>query len=196
MGNKRFKLNTFKMLRRNRVANGSFCHRSYVYCYFALNHYLFSLSLKGIKCKDITNKKQLKSDFNNKTLYISLCYTKQKGITTIGLEGCEYICKQIFRQLMLYMARVKSSVKAINVFNVNVPLICTSMKPGAMMELLQSTLTSAATRSSKKSFSGLQILPPRTHRSSRIILWLVRIRQFWNCISGEEGLGPFACILM
>ena len=37
----------------------------------------------------------------------------KRGLATIGLEGCEYICKQIFRQThAIFCARIKSSVKA------------------------------------------------------------------------------------
>ena len=46
------------------------------------------------------------------------------------------------------------------------PLICTSMKPGARMQPPQSLCSSATRRSSKNSFSGSRMLPPRTHRSS------------------------------
>lgn len=47
-----------------------------------------------------------------------------------------------------------------------VPLICTSMKPGARMQPPQSRCSSATSLSSKNNLSGSRMRPPRTHKSS------------------------------
>lgn len=61
------------------------------------------------------------------------------------------------------------------------PLIWSSMKPGAIRQSPQSNFMSAERFPSKNSFCGSRILPLHTHKSSRIIACFQTRRQFVNC---------------
>lgn len=66
------------------------------------------------------------------------------------------------------------------------PLIWRSMNPGAIRALLQSIFREDFCFSSKNTFSGSTIFPFLTHKSSLIIVWFRRIRQFTNCWSSKQ----------
>lgn len=75
------------------------------------------------------------------------------------------------------------------VLRLGLPLICKSIKPGAIRADLQSTRTCDWVFSSKKIFSGSTILPLRTHRSSPEMIFPSRTRrQLVNCTSFSSGI--------
>lgn len=82
----------------------------------------------------------------------------------------------------------------LNRIVIYVPLICRSMKPGAMMAFWQSCLMSASAFSSKNTGSGFTMRPFRIQRSSFIRRWWRSSRQLVNWINWSLQESPLQSI--